>query len=394
MHARRERTGTPAAPGAAGTVPDPQRLPNSVLARAAAAGAPPAAIGHPHLLRAVLARKPAPPSADALLAAVKKAPVASKGQRAALIKLWIAQMGKLIDAAKGTGGGHEEAVLANERDELAGHQKHLEEAAANLKGGEDFRDAVIKLTQTKAAELGVELTHDVVVRAGNAGWFSDDIGHVGDALTGMPAGWNPESGKAITFAEITDSTDDTGGETDQDNVITMHRRGMRSKDYKDDCPALKGLTTHRHSIRHEIGHTVHNGMLLKAQKLFEEMDWHEYAPVLVTQKDSEHRKGLLKDTGLKDDELDAWVAKLSKNRIVLKGRTYFRSQAMIHSVGKPSELPEGKEFDYAYWSQSEYFAEIYSYLIDAPALMASKLTKKQLDWWKDNVFGGTLPSAS
>jgi hypothetical protein len=376
-------------PNVKGVTPSP-RLPNSVLARAAAGGAPAAALQRPQLLRQVLARKPAPPSLDALMATVKKAPVAGKGQRAALIKAWMTQMGKLIDEAKGSGGAHEEAVLANERDELAGHKKHLEEAAANLKGGEDFRDAVVKLTQTKAKELGIELTHDVVVKAGSAGWFSDDIGHIGDALTGMPAGWNPESGKAITFAEIVDSTDDTGGETEVDNTITMHRRGMRSKDYKDDCPALKGLSTHQHSIRHEIGHTVHNRMRSKADELFTKLDWKEYAPANAL-----HRADLAKEAGVAEDKLDGWIAGLGTTRTKKGSRTFMKAKSgLVHSFGKPDELPAGHEWDYAYWSQSEYFAEVYSYFVDRPAFVAGALKKSQLDWWKDNVFGGTLPAAS
>jgi len=362
-------------------------LPNSVLARAAAAGAPAAALQQPRLLRQVLSRKPAPPSADALIATIRKAPVAGKAQRAALIKLWMAQMGKLIDDAKGGGGAHEAAVLENERSELAAHKATLEESAVNLKSAGDFRDAVIKLTQAKAQELGVELTHDVVVKAGGSGWFGDDLGHLGDALTGMPAGWNPDDGAPITFSYAQSADGDmTGGVTDKSD-ITMYSRGMRGGDYKTDCPSLKGLTTHRHSIRHEIGHTVHNRMLTKAQTLFEQLDWHEYVPSMP-----EHRKGLAKDTGLADAELDAFVAGLTTTRKLHKGRAYLRSAAgLVHSLGKPAELPTGHEFDYAYWSQSEYFAEIYSYLIDAPALMKAKLSDHQLAWWKDNVFGGTLP---
>jgi hypothetical protein len=338
------------------------------------------------VMRRLLQRTPSVPTADKLIAKVKVAPAGSKGQRKALVDMWAKEMGKLLDTA--SGGSHSAEVMTNERGEITDHVKALYEAAEGL-GANDFRDAVVRLTQTKLQELGIELRHDVVIKAGSAGWLADDLLHVDAALTGMPGDWNPAAGKAITFAEVTDPADTTGGETDVDNVITMHRRGMRSKDYKDDCPGLKGLTTHQHSIRHEIGHTVHNRMRAKADELFTMLDWHEFVPSLA-----EHRKGLEKDTGLSGAELDAFVAKLTKKRTVHKGRTYFKSDAgLVHSLGKPTELPDEKEFDYAYWSQSEYFPEIYSYLIDAPALMKAKLSQKQLDWWKDNVFGGTLPTA-
>ena len=369
--------------------PEPgARLPNSVLARAAARGAPAAALTQPRALQAVLARRPAPPSLDALTAKVKKAPVGGKGQRDALVALWIKEMGKLLAGVKDTGAAREAEVLDNERGELEGHRKHLQEAADNLKG-EDFRDAVLRLTRVKAAELGLELTHDVIVRAGEAGWSTDDLSHVDEALSGLPSGWNPGTGNAITFAPVDEEAkDDTGGVTDVDNVITMHRRGMRGKDYKDDCPALKGLTTHKQSIRHEIGHTIHNRMRATADKLFALLDWKEYSL-----GNDLHRQALQTETGLDDTKFASFLAGLSKSRKVQGKRTYMKAASgLVHSFGKPAELPEGKEFDYAYWSQSEYFPEIYAYLINAPALMASKLSKAQLDWWRDNIFGGTLPA--
>jgi hypothetical protein len=343
--------------------------------RATPAAAPPAPVVLPNSVMKQLARTPSSASA----------PVATKQQRHAVVELWIKEMAKRIDEAKG--GAHSADVTANERAELEGHRRHLLEAADNLKGP-DFRDAVKRLTAVKEKELGVELSQDVVVKAGDAGWSTDDLGHVEDALKGLPGGWNPAGGKAITFAEVIDAADDTGGETDPDNTITMHRRGMGTKDYKDDCPSLKGLTRHQHSVRHEIGHTVHNRMRATADKLFQQLDWKEYAPANTL-----HRADLAAETGLEGAGLDAWIAGLGTTRTKKGNRTYMKAgSGLVHSFGKPDVLPTGHEWGYAYWSQSEYFAEVYSYLVDRPAFVAGALKKDQLDWWKDNVFGGTLPS--
>jgi hypothetical protein len=241
----------------------------------------------------------------------------------------------------------------------------------------------VRLTQSKLQELGIELRRDVVIRSGSAGWLDQDLSHVDDALTGMPGDWNPATGKTIKFAEVdrSDPADLEGGHTDPDNTITMKTRGMGSEDYKASCPALKGLTRHKQSIRHELGHTVHFRMLTKARELFELMEWREFPPA---------SPDLAAELG---DSAAAFLKTLGSTRLVRGKRTYFKSpNGLVHSLGKPAELPDGHEFDYARWSQSEYFAEIYAYLINEPALMQSKLSQKQLDWWKDNVFGGTLPA--
>jgi hypothetical protein len=240
-------------------------------------------------------------------------------------------------------------------------------------------------------EIGVELRHDIVVRNAKRAWCGSDLTHLDEALTGLPSGWNPADGKAITFADVETSApgDKTGGVTDPDNTITMYAHGLGSGGYMDTCPSLKGLTAHKHSIRHEIGHTIHNRMRAKADELFAALDWHEYSPA-----NKIHRESLAKETALDGEKLDKFLEAIKGKRIVRNGRTFFRhpQSGLAHSFGKPAEVPETHEFDYAYWSQSEYFAEIYSYLVDDPALMKSRLSEKQLGWWKDKVFGGTLPA--
>ena len=59
---------------------------------------------------------------------------------------------------------------------------------------------------------------------------------------------------------------------------------------------------------------------------------------------------------------------------------------MLHSVGRPAELPRTDPFDYALTSPGEYVPELYAYAINRPEFLAGVISKKQMKWWKEVVF--------
>jgi hypothetical protein len=345
---------------------------------------------------------------------------------------WLAAVRKILNAANAgtTGSSHAAEIVQNELAELANDEAALQKTFADLKAGKAaiafYKDAIDTVTSRRAAEIALEFRHNVLLRPGQAHtvtkqgndevatpagaleWGRGDLTMLDKALEGIPADATRGNPHAVSFLrgdfEVAGGRPDRrlGGVTSGTAPeITMYDRGMQPGEWgRVEAPGVRN-PAYVHTPRHELGHVVQQRLTgaEKAQLFTTIMKWEQYPLALLNDEANDRsspkwRASLRQETGLDDAGVGRLITSVQAPpasrfhgaRRAQGGRTYFKSDGFLHSVGNPAELPTGPEFDYCYDNQSEYVADLYAFAIARPAWLASKLSQGQIKWFKEVMF--------
>ena len=387
-----------------------------------------------------IARQPVRPTvtargtnpADAIRALRLRRPSSARDAQA-IANEWLAAVRKILNAANvGTSGAsHAAEIVQNELAELANDEASLRSSFADLTrnkaGIEGFKTALDSVTQRRAAEIALEFRHNVILRPGQAHtvtkqgndeiatvsglneWGKGDLIMLGKALEGIPADATWSNPRAVTFER--GDFDVVGGQPNRRMAgitagttpeITMFDSGMQPRDWgRVEDPAVR-YPASVHTPRHELGHVAAQRLTpAQTEQLFTTiMKWEQYplaflADVARDPTSPKRRDALQREMGVTDPAaVDRFVASVppppaSSFHGPQRARgscTFFRSAGFLHSVGSPTELPTGPEFDYCYYNQSDYIADLYALAISRPEWLASRLSQRQIKWFKEVMF--------
>lgn len=346
---------------------------------------------------------------------------------------WLASVRRILNGvnASGTGATHTSAIVQNELAELANDEATLKAAFADFAktkaGMADYKTAIDSVTSRRAAEVALEFRHNVILKPGQrhtvtkqggtevatpAGlneWSKGDITMLEKSLEGIPADATRGNPHAVTFLRG-DFEVGAGGAPDRRMggitsgtapEITMFDRGMTGSQWGEvEAPNVR-QPAHVHTPRHELGHVVQQRLTnAEKEQLFTTiMRWEMYPLAFLANEAGDPqtpkaRARLRQETGLNDAAVGRFIdsvqpppaSQFHGPRRAHGSRTYFKSSGLLHSVGNPAELPTGIEFDYCFDNQGEYVAELYAFAIARPAWLASKLSQRQIKWFKEVVF--------
>ena len=283
----------------------------------------------------------------------------------------------------------------------------LEDDKGNPRRFKNFHEKLIVAAGLKAQEIGVEFGHNVILETDQWGKFGNDYDEefkrLDEALKGVEPGRTWDSAKPVRFRRelVYPTNRAVGGSTDPaTNTITLYAAGTGKTPY-DRSKALN-LPAYVQTIQHELGHLVESSLAPgpSAELFGAILDWrrHSWAwvnmPQTATESNSrKERRSVVAESGIADDKLDAWLTQfvmgpLSRsNAVEANGRVFIRAEDghFLQSI-KKAELPQGPEFEYALSNQGDYISELYTFALSRPDWLAGKISRKQLNWWRERVF--------
>jgi hypothetical protein len=333
---------------------------------------------------------------------------------------WAADVVAALNAgATASNASHAAEIIDNDKQEMA-HQvdlliQDLEDDKKNPRRFKNFQEKLVVIAGLKLQEIGVEFGHDVILETNEWGRFGSDFDeeftHLDEALKALPPGQTWGSAKAVHFKRaLSDpSNPKVGGQTDPPtNTITLYDTGMQKAPY--DRSRSLSLPGYLQTVRHEVGHLVEHGLSAAANaELFDAiLDWKQHSWAWVNMPQSrdpsnarDDRRAVIAESGIPDDKLDAWLqgfhmgAMERSNAVELNGRVFIRAGGTgywLNSI-KRSELPTGPEFEYAQSNKGDYIAELYAFALSKPDWLATKISARQLKWWRERAFSMPVDDA-
>jgi hypothetical protein len=191
-----------------------------------------------------------------------------------------------------------------------------------------------------------------------------------------------------------------GGETDPSTgVIRVFDVGLGSQSYPRSRSLQLPATMQ--TLTHEVGHIVMSRISQSVRdKFFENLlHWHDYPWAWITARTSTHstwqaeRTRLRNALGFTDTQLDAWLSNLVVDRPVIEGdytyvkRSHTRGGTSFYLQSyRTTEVPAGREFEYAREKRGEYLAELYALAVSRPEFLHTTLPTNQVTWLKREIF--------
>ena len=333
--------------------------------------------------------------------------------------------------ARGSNASHANAIVSNEEAEMGGdvQQYNSDFAQRQPRRRRHYREFIESLESNchrKQRELRIEFHYNVVFENEPSlplhwGHYHAEWSTIEAALAALPseATWsNPlllrfrrgtchprdvdaRTGSCVGHAggfvggQMTLGTAAAGTPPPGTARIEVFQAGLGAGPYPRSRQL--GIPQTAQTIRHEVGHVVASQIPQATKDNFFEnvVGWHDYPWNWITASAQlraqrarwqAERSRLLRETGFNHTQLDAWLSNLVLDRTVVLGpRTYVRRQYYLQSY-EISQVPTGREFEYARTDQEEYLAELYALAVSRPGFMHSVLPSAQVAWLKRTIF--------
>ena len=328
--------------------------------------------------------------------------------------------------AAASNASHAPDIVANEESEVPAEATRLNTGSTTQAQGSTaappFQDRLRDTCRRKEREIRLEFHYNVLFESPVDGlqWGADRAGWdaVEAALAGLPVEATWLNGRLLRFRREACHPDDvdpttqqcvgqsqgggvrgfTGGEADpMVGRVQVFEHGLGSAPFSRS--ASLGLPATTQTLQHEVGHIIDSQLSQAAKEEFFEtiMHWHDYSWYWVTTPPASNpnavadRARLRAETGMDDAQLNAWLTGLPQNTpVVLGTRTYQRYapggvDRFLLSFDS-TQMPAGREFEYAKTDQGEYLAELYALAISRPEFLHTTLPAAQLAWLKRSLF--------